>query len=311
MIYIRETEVYGFRKALTAMRNPMESWDKNDTVYGTDAQWGTENDRHLVVESPRIGPNDLLRLGKLTVSGTEHRKCLRTIVVWTEIEPNRYTWQEIDTYKVGSVRNSCSTMHKLGTRPLTVDDFQDGDVMPEVLVRLNELGEDYRATKNYDLVRRMKRYLPEGFLQTATYKMNYENALNMFFQRRGHRLAEWRWTGGVNPAPDGRLSICDWIYSLPYVPYLVECLEKAEVSEAETHREEGRREALERVLASLRTRSNDDELHRRLYNVLVMGQTDRLETIDKVLEEIASSLRQAATGARRRSPEEPEMENRE
>ena len=216
MLRITETEVFGFWAALRDMRNPMESWDKSDSRFGDSGV--DQGFRVKIPEFPEIGKNDLELACKLIKGGTEHRKFLRQIVINFVIEAPRYVWQEIDTYKVATVRNSCSTMHKLGHRPLTEKDFIDGEVLVSTLRDLNRLGEDYRAggQKDYDLVRKMKRYLPEGFLQRAGFHMNYETAMSMFRQRKSHRLAEWRWTGGVKVV-DGRQSICDWIFSLPYM----------------------------------------------------------------------------------------------
>ena len=214
MLRITETEVFGFWAALRDMRNPMESWGKSDSRFGDSNV--DQGFRVKIPEFPEIGKNDLELACKLIKAGTEHRKL--QIVVNFVIEAPRYVWQEIDTYKVATVRNSCSTMHKLGHRPLTVEDFIDGEVLPDTLRELNRLGQEYRdgGKKDYDLVRKMKRYLPEGFLQRAGYHMNYETAMSMFRQRKGHRLSEWRWTGGVNIV-DGRQSICDWIFSLPFM----------------------------------------------------------------------------------------------
>lgn len=233
MIRITNTQVFGFEAALRGMRNPMESWDRSDTQFLTTA---------VPTELPNIGPADLKLMRNLIRSGSEHRKFLRSIVIWARIEAPRYVWQEIDTYKVSTVRNSCSTMHKLGSRPLTIDDFQDGVVRQATLEDMNNLGERYRATKDYALVIEMKRILPEGFLQLADYLMNYEVALTMFHQRRNHRLPEWRFTGGVNLGADGRISICDWIYSLPYMAEIIQAIEKKQEEKDECLREEGREE---------------------------------------------------------------------
>ena len=229
MLRITETEVFGFRAALRDMRNPMESWDKSDSLFGdlsenpeclayplSHAEWKMKGWK--VLEFPFIGPKDMELACKLVKGGTEHRKFLRQIVINFVIEAPRYVWQEIDTYKVATVRNSCSTMHKLGHRPLTEEDFIGGDVLPGTLSKLNQLGEAYRerGKKDFDLVLKMKRYLPEGFLQRAGFHMSYETAMTMFKQRNSHRLPEWRWTWGVKIV-DGRQSICDWIYSLPYM----------------------------------------------------------------------------------------------
>ena len=216
MLRITETEVFGFWAALRDMRNPMESWDKSDSRFGDSGV--DQGFRVKIPEFPEIGKNDLELACKLIKGGTEHRKFLRQIVINFVIEAPRYVWQEIDTYKVATVRNSCSTMHKLGHRPLTEKDFIDGEVLVSTLRELNRLGQEYRdgGQKDYDLVRKMKRYLPEGFLQRAGFHMNYETAMSMFRQRKSHRLAEWRWTGGVKVV-DSRQSICDWIFSLPYM----------------------------------------------------------------------------------------------
>ena len=216
MIRLTETEVFGFWAALRDMRNPMESWSKSDSRFGDSNV--DQGFRVKIPEFPEIGKNDLELACKLIKGGTEHRKFLRQIIINFVIEAPRYVWQEIDTYKVATVRNSCSTMHKLGHRPLTVEDFIDGEVLPDTLRELNRLGQEYRegGKKDYDVVRKMKRYLPEGFLQRAGYHMNYETAMSMFRQRKNHRLAEWRWTGGTRIV-DGRQSICDWIFSLPYM----------------------------------------------------------------------------------------------
>ena len=239
MLRITETEVFGFRAALRDMRNPMESWDKSDSKFGMnksdepiDPSQTLDYIKLLstwqglgfgVPELPEIGKNDLELACKLIKGGTEHRKFLRQIANNFVIEAPRYVWQEIDTYKVATVRNSCSTMHKLGHRPLTEDDFIDREVLPDTLRELNRLGQEYRdgGRRDYDVVRRMKRHLPEGFLQRAGYHMNYETAMSMFRQRKGHRLSEWRWTGGVKIV-DGRQSICDWIFSLPYMSCFLE-----------------------------------------------------------------------------------------
>ena len=232
MLRITETEVFGFRAALRDMRNPMESWDRSDSRFVNDEPTddSARNIEHIsclsqwqglgiaVPELPDVGKNDLERACQLIKGGTEHRKFLRQIAINVVIEAPRYVWQEIDTYKVATVRNSCSTMHKLGHRPLIAEDFMDGDVLPGTLLELNRLGEAYRegGKKDFNLVRKMKKYLPEGFIQRAGYHMNYETAMSMFRQRKSHRLPEWRWTGGVKVV-DGRLSICDWIHSLPYM----------------------------------------------------------------------------------------------
>lgn len=211
---ISNTEVYGFRAALRAMRNPKDSWDKSDSRFGPNTslpdhyRWdGTIGDL-LCSEFPNIGPNDLELALKLIRGGSEHRKFLRQIIVWVDFTLPRYVWQELDTYKVATVRNSCSTMHKLGHRDLTGDDFEKGGlVLPETLTQLNILGRQYRENRDYTTVRIMKAILPEGFLQRATWTGSYETLLAMHRQRKSHRLPEWSGEGGI----------CEWIRSLPYM----------------------------------------------------------------------------------------------
>ena len=192
-------------------------------------------------EGPNIGPNDLKLMKKLVKGGSEHRKFLRCINVWCIIYPSRDVWQEIDTYKVSTVRNSCSTMHKLGHRPLTKEDFSfipppekystyPGlyglyvNAIVAVIVYLNAAGEGYRETKDYDFVRSMKKLLPEGYIQRAGYHLNYENCLSMFMQRRNHRLSEWRFDPDKVYYADRPVSICNWIYCLPYMADLIDSL---------------------------------------------------------------------------------------
>jgi len=141
-------------------------------------------------------------------------------MIWWDITIPRYLWQEFDTYKVATVRNSCSTMHKLGHRDLAADDFQDGDVDTPTLLKQNYMGWCYRESKLFidegveyhkgaDLLAHMKRRLPEGFLQKATYSFSYETALAMYSSRHNHRMKEWH-------------EICDTLLRLPYFKEFVE-----------------------------------------------------------------------------------------
>jgi hypothetical protein len=224
---IENIEVYGFRRALRGMRNPMNSWDKADTFFNEQGTPYAEPTCHALPVTPGLGQNDSKLAAKLIRSGTDHRKFLRQIFITFDITIPRYVWQELDTYKVATVRNSCSTMHKLGHADLTMDDFQDGEVFPEVLERLNDAGRAYRAKESfdvsfgrnkviiagedgylldgYDIVRWMKKHMPEGYLQRATYSMSYETALAILSSRGNHRLAEWSGPGGI----------CETIRGLP------------------------------------------------------------------------------------------------
>ena len=216
---IENTEVYFFRAALRAMRNPRESWDKSDSKFGEESVHFLQRpwpESVMAKEFPFIGENDLKLADSLVKSGSEHRKFLRQIIIQAELTLPRYVWQEWDTYKVSTVRNSCSTMHKLGHRSLTEEDFQDGEVSQRVLEDLNDAGTCYRTKsvlkcgelyEGYNIVRWMKRHLPEAFLQMAAVTLSYETALSMLRQRRSHRLPEWSGAG----------SICEWLRSLPYL----------------------------------------------------------------------------------------------
>lgn len=222
---IENIEVYGFKNAIRGMRNPMNSWNKADTFFALN---GMPYEAPPGSLTPRLGKNDSKLAAKLIRSGTDHRKFLRQIFITFDIAIPRYVWQELDTFKVATVRNSCSTMHKLGHADLTLDDFQDGEVFPEVLQRLNHAGFCYREKRpfdagqyghhdpdaaahetrvleGYDIVRWMKKHMPEGYLQLATYTMSYETALAILRSRGNHRLTEWSGPGGI----------CETIRGLP------------------------------------------------------------------------------------------------
>jgi len=208
---IENVEVYGFRRALYGMRNPRESWARSDSTFYIPEEYRAKtafDDEVLALEFPNIGLLDLELACKLIAANSAERKFLRQIMVWWDITIPRAVWQELDTYKVATVRNSCSTMHKLGSRDLTPDDFQNRLVQPTVLERLNQLGREHRAQKPKDpkFLHAMKMELPEGYLQQATYTFSYETALNMYGQRHNHRMPEWSGEGGI----------CSWLLRLPY-----------------------------------------------------------------------------------------------
>lgn len=182
-----------------SMRNPLRSWERSDSF--------TDNNGVFV-----LGPNDRSRLFSLSEAGEEHRKALRTVYVGITLTLPLYVWSEVDTYKVGTVRDSDSTMHNLHKRDLTPDDFQNGVVLPDTLQNLNELGRLYRKTKDPDYFEEMKMKLPCGYLLLSDYDANYEVFINMFGQRKNHRLKEWKYTGEANSS-----SICNWVTTLPYM----------------------------------------------------------------------------------------------
>lgn len=195
---IEKTQVFGFLPAIRAMRNPLNSWDKSDT-------FSEEN----------IGPNDLKLMQSLIKAGPEHSKFMRQIIIWVDMTLPIYIWSEFDTYKVGVVRNSCSTMHKLTARELTPNDFEDQAISEDTLRMLNVYGDLYRREKNFNYLYKMKQILPASYLQKATIIMNYQVALNMFNQRKNHKLPEWK-------LDSNKYSICMWILDLPKMKELLE-----------------------------------------------------------------------------------------
>lgn len=187
-------EVIGFRHAIRGMRNPKESWDKSDTTLIPI------EDSHEF-DNIHIGPNDLNLMQTLIKSGPEHRKFMRQIVVYVDITAPLYWWKEFDTYKVGTVANSTSTMHKITSKPITIDCFETDDMKDFEAVDMQiiiNICEEYRKqfieTKDIDMWKALIRILPESWLQTRTVTMNYENLLAMCSkgQRRFHKLTEWR-----------------------------------------------------------------------------------------------------------------------
>jgi hypothetical protein len=196
---IENTQVFGFEAAIRGARNSRESWDKSDSLY--------------VYSNPNndvdIGPNDLKLLSNLVKAGPSDSKFTRMIQVWVDMTLPLFLWSEFDTYKVGVTRNSCSTMYKLGTRDLTLDDFEESIVMDGFLKEFNTLVKKYREDKtNKELFFELKSILPSGYLMKSTLNMNYQVLRTIYFQRRNHRLRQWH-------------TICEWIENLPYSQQLI------------------------------------------------------------------------------------------
>ena len=217
------TSVFNFDGAMRGMRNPMNSWDKSDSYWKQTTKF---EDGYRVFEY-RIGNNDLALTQSLIKAGSEHRKFMRQIFVSVDITAPLYWWKEFDTYKVGTVANSTSTMHKLASTPITrecfeMDDFEgiiegeDFAYSAEVYWRntvkhLEELRELYVRTKNIRLWKELIRELPESWLQKRTVTMDYENLLAICSkgQRRFHTLTEWS------------TAFIDWARTLPYAQELI------------------------------------------------------------------------------------------
>lgn len=212
-------DIQGFQPAIHGMRNPMNSWDKSDSfnckIYGEDCDFCKYN--YLQCSNYYIGDNDLNLMKRLYKAGTEHRKYDRMIQVWMDIEAPLYWWKEFDTYKIGTVANSCSTMHKIAEKEFTVDDFShehlnysfisdDGEEEPvefeeyylasqdvlDITIRaLNKYRDMYIKTKDKKYWWQLIQLLPSSYNQKRTVMMNYEVIARIIEQRSHHKLDEW------------------------------------------------------------------------------------------------------------------------
>ena len=207
MIKLENIDVYGWESAIRGMRNPMNSWDKSDSFHAFDED--TMDDIFV------IGDNDLALMKKLAAAGTDHRKFMRMINVTMDITAPLYWWKEFDTYKVGTVRNSCSTMHKIHVKEFTLDDFSHEHlcdnsikVLEKVIETLNLERENYLASNDKAYWRQMIQLLPSSYNQRATVQLNYEVLANMYKSRKEHKLDEWR-------------GVCKEIEKLPYFTEVV------------------------------------------------------------------------------------------
>ena len=231
MIKLENTEVVGWEHAIRGMRNPMNSWDKSDSEFIRDPDYGCSGncpcediDGHC--DCCFIGPNDLDLMKRLRNAGTDHRKFMRIITVYVDITAPLYWWKEFDTYKVGTVANSCSTMHKIAEKEFTIEDFShehltgetDGlwvnaderdfmcsafDFCQITCDVLNHYRELYLKTKDKKDWWQMIQLLPTSYNQKRTIMLNYEVLANIYKSRLNHKLDEWH-------------TFCDWIESLPY-----------------------------------------------------------------------------------------------
>jgi len=186
MILIENIDAWGFEHAIRGMRNPMNSWSKSDSEY---------NPANFCDSVFVIGENDLELMKKLYKAGTEHRKYLRQIFVSMDITAPLYWWKEFDTYKVGTVANSCSTMHKLHSKEIELSDFsfdsQFVSVFKPIVVSCESLRRKFVETGDKTYWRALIQLLPEGYNQRRTVTMNYENVVSIIKQREGHKLSEW------------------------------------------------------------------------------------------------------------------------
>ena len=235
MIKIENTDVYGFEAAIRGMRNPWNSWKKSDSEFEVDCAT-CNNPLYPDCEScpvannsdkSLIGTADLGLMKKLVAAGTDHSKFMRMITVYVDVTAPMYWWKEFDTYKVGTVRNSCSTMHKITEKEFTLDDFSHEHLDCKDIIDCDTLGytdeatitnitlmdlivevlnfnrEKYLETKDKLYWRGLIQLLPSSYNQRATLMLNYEVLANIYHSRRNHRLDEWR-------------DFCRCIESLPY-----------------------------------------------------------------------------------------------
>lgn len=239
------TEVMNFKGALRGMRNPMNSWDKSDSgiCKGGDSGIGCEHCSeekrcsHTYDNDFKIGKNDMKLAQQLIRAGSEHRKFMRQILVSVDITAPLFWWKEFDTYKVGTVANSTSTMHKLATTPITLECFETDDYDPNTFVYyehttindvidtnvgfihfLETLRQHYLETKDKKYWKELIRWLPESWLQIRTVTMSYENLLAMCSkgQRRFHKLNEWS-----GQDDNTKSNFISWARTLPYAQELI------------------------------------------------------------------------------------------
>jgi len=212
MICIEKTKVMNLDMAMHGARNPLNSWARSDSYYAPDGSYV-------------LGPKDLDLAFRLRTAGSDHRKFLRMVFVAVDVTAPIYWWKEYDTYKVATVANSTSTMHKIAAKEFSMVDFSTDHMTPAtkaymetVVGKLEEIRKHYLETRSkddwYDLIQ----LLPESYNQTRTCTLNYETLINIYYARKDHKLAEWH-------------TYCDWIRSLPYARELI-LGEKPEASEA-------------------------------------------------------------------------------
>lgn len=207
------TEVFNFQGAIRGMRNPKNSWDRSDSWFDPD------NPRRF-----ELGKADLKLMQTLINAGSEHRKFMRQIFICVDIVAPAYIMAEIDTYKTGITRNSCSFQHKGTAKPFELSDFeidfeidekhQEKIIWDDILYDLNEYRDLYLETKNYNFFRAIRQMLPQSYLYRATFTMNYENIYNIYHQRKNHPLKEWS------------EDFVRWVETLPYAEELIIGIDK-------------------------------------------------------------------------------------
>ena len=202
MIQLERTAVMNLENAMRGARNPMNSWARSDSYYNEEQEY-------------ILGPNDLDLARRLCLAGSDHRKFIRQILVSVDITAPLYWWKEYDTYKVATVANSTSTMHKIHSKPFELADFSVDKLTEESSARMKEFVAyletvrlRYVETKDkalwYDLIH----LLPSSYNQLRTCTLNYETLTNIYYARKNHKLDEWH-------------VVCDWIRGLPYAKEMI------------------------------------------------------------------------------------------
>ena len=222
MIKIEKTDVYGWEAAIRGMRNPMNSWDKSDSLFFDNGEGHVCHigEKHRGTETLgliEIGDNDHDLMMRLAKGGSVHAKYRRMITVTCDITAPLYWWKEFDTYKVGTVANSCSTMHKIHAKEFTMEDFSHEHLTVKAekcLLNTIEVLNDYRCTfldlKDKRFWWQMIQLLPSSYNQKRTVQMNYEVLVGMYRDRKNHKLDEW-------------YTFCKWVESLPYSEIITLC----------------------------------------------------------------------------------------
>lgn len=246
MLKIENTEVVGWEAAVRGMRNPMNSWEKSDSFFCGSSECCFSDDECNpgcagYGQGFNIGEADFDLMTRLRNSGTDHRKFMRMIVVYLNITAPLYWWKEFDTYKVGTVTNSCSTMHKIADKEFAIDDFScehlcddELELLKEIINRLNMnrivfIAKDDKRVDQYSVMSdecyakykkklwwQMIQLLPSSYNQKRTVMLNYEVLANIYKSRRHHKLDEWH-------------TLCDWIEGLPYSELITGKEEMADV----------------------------------------------------------------------------------
>lgn len=232
MIKIENTEVVGWEAAIRGMRNPLNSWEKSDSKWYSigipTSNPAAINDKYLS-QKYCIGDNDLDLMKRLRNAGTDHRKFMRMITVYVDITAPLYWWKEFDTYKVGTVANSCSTMHKIHAKEFTLDDFSTEhlcksniEVLEDLVLELEYWRDKFVNYDEYckvvpefremyskkDCWWQLIQLLPSSYNQRRTVMLNYEVLANIYKSRRNHKLDEWH-------------VFCEWIENLPYSELII------------------------------------------------------------------------------------------